>query len=43
MQPEAITALRLQRQCLDKPADEAAYTALYRDVQPGQTCSGEPL
>lgn len=30
-----ITALRMQRQHLITPVDEAAYSALYRDMQPG--------
>ena len=31
-----ITALRMERQHLNKPATEAEYNALYRDTSPGQ-------
>ena len=36
MQLDRITALRMERQHLTRPADEAEYCALYRDLQPGQ-------
>ena len=33
---ENIVALRMQRQCLDRPADVLGYEQLYRDIQPGK-------
>lgn len=36
MKKNTIIALRMERQCLIKKADEAEYRALYRDMQPGQ-------
>ncbi len=36
MKQQAMIALRLKRQHLVQKADEGAYTALYRDLQPGQ-------
>jgi len=32
---QKIVSLRMERQLLDKPADEKEYLALYRDTQPG--------
>ena len=36
MNPQHITALRMKRQHLSVQANQAAYLALYRDMQPGQ-------
>ena len=33
---DRVTALRMERQCLSRRADEEEYKALYRDMQPGQ-------
>ena len=35
MLSDRITALRIERQHLTRPADESEYCALYRDLQPG--------
>ena len=35
MTEEQITALRMARQHITKPADQSAYDALFRDLQPG--------
>ena len=36
MDEAKLTSLRMERQCLLDKADEDAYLALYRDLQPGQ-------
>ncbi|MGN0479592.1 MAG: hypothetical protein ACI4GO_09170, partial [Hominenteromicrobium sp.] len=36
MKQDTITALRMERQFLTRPAEENEYDALYRDTQPGQ-------
>ena len=36
MQAKRVTALRMERQHLTRPANEEEYRALYRDLQPGQ-------
>lgn len=36
MEDAKIISLRMERQCLDHPADEAAYIELFRDTQPGK-------
>lgn len=36
MNDKKMLALRMERQCLAAPADEAEYLALYQDCQPGQ-------
>ena len=38
-----LLALRMQRQHLVTPLDEAGYDALYRDLQPGMNLSGMAL
>lgn len=35
--PQAVIALRMERQHLAEPANEKAYRELYRDLQPGQS------
>ncbi|MCL2409022.1 MAG: hypothetical protein FWC96_05335 [Oscillospiraceae bacterium] len=36
MNQQNITALRMERQCLVRKANQSEYNALYRDSQPGQ-------